>query len=578
MSIIAGIFLKDREARVAEPESASLKKWLAEAAGAEPVMHASGAVCFAKVDFGIYPDRAWRAAPGGDFAMLAGWPVLEEPDTLDRSVDLRVLSEAVSAGNDRPLARARGSYCAAFLDAKAHALHLVADKAALRPLYYHEDPRRVVFSTSLKVMEGLDFVPKRMDMRGVVELTTWGVPLADRTAYADIRTVRAGHRIRFDAAGSRPTAYWRWEDVDTSPLPVEEMRERAVTALRQAVVRRLGKDRSVFSFLSGGLDSRAVAAFLREQGREVHTFNFAPGGTLDAVLGEQFAAKVGTRHLAEPIPPGSPLTFLQMLRRSIDGHGAFHPAPERPGLIWDGGGTGTTLVMHRITDKAVGLFRQGRQREGVQDILDFNNMNLSPRIFSAAAYRKLSGLLMESVLEEMGKVKTGDPVRDFQVFMIHSYEGKHYHGLFEDLGDYRMELVQPFFDWNYVETCFHIPAEQCMWHRFYIPMLPNFPPAVSQVPWQAYPEAPPCPLPLPDFPNQWSKDNPYQVADSAKWKNLAWGLLSKRNFADPFLRKGFLTWSVLAHAAGIRDYRYVFKAWSRFSRHHAVSAGRYLEP
>lgn len=49
----------------------------------------------------------------------------------------------------------------------------------------------------------------------------------------------------------------------------------------------------MFSLLSGGLDSRMIAAALREQGAEVVACNFSPTGTQDQIYSGEAARALG---------------------------------------------------------------------------------------------------------------------------------------------------------------------------------------------------------------------------------------------------------------------------------------------
>jgi hypothetical protein len=67
---------------------------------------------------------------------------------------------------------------------------------------------------------------------------------------------------------------------------------------------------------------------------------------------------------------------------------------------------------------------------------------------------------------------------------------------FENLDLHRLELQLPFFDGAFLESVIATPLDWCLRHQFYVKMLPLFPPAVTEVPWQAYPGHQPCPLPV----------------------------------------------------------------------------------
>jgi asparagine synthase (glutamine-hydrolysing) len=584
MTIFAGIFLKDRNARISDADHAALLSAMTRSMGSAPTTHSAPAFMIAKVDIGAFSGDALlfgKQAPGGDpgdAAMLAGNPVLEDGVRWDRSRELAALAESLGRGDGSVAAKSRGSFVAAVYRARDHELHLLADRGATKPLYFHEDAHRLVFSTQLGIFENLDTIPKRMNIRAITEMSVFGVALADRTPYADIASVRACEWIRFGIGGRRKSFYFRWDHFSAEPGSEKQVGEEAYQVFRDGVNRRLGESRRVQSFLSGGLDSRCVVSVLRDLGAEVNSFNFSPALTLDSVLGEQFSAKVGTRHTAEAIRPGDARHFLTMLRERIDASEGLLPVANAPRQIWDGGGTGLTLNLHRINDGMVALLRAGKTDDAIRHTLKAHDLTLPRSLFQPETFAKLAGVLEEGIREELAGFQCEDPARLWQVFMLYSYEGKHLHGLLEDLGRYRIELVQPFLDWKLVETLFRLPVEKNMWHRFYFPWLKEFPAAVLQVPWQAYSWCPPCPLPLPALPDQWAKGNPFKIAEREKWRKKAGQLLWKRSFCPPLFRPGYLTLTTLASLARLGDYRYAFKVWNRFSQYHEKSGGRMVMP
>jgi hypothetical protein len=577
MSLLAGIFLKDRKSILSDEDRGALKTALIKATGLTPTLQDFPTARFCKIDFDAFPGEAlFRTVDA--MGMLAGDPVLEDQNIGDRAHQLKALAAEVWNGKTNLKRKSRGSYVAAFFGDHENELHLLADRGASKPLYYYEDARWVVFSSLLKVFENLDAVPKRMDIRALTEMTLFSVPLADRTPYADIHSVRAGEIIHFGARATRKSFYFRWDEVDTSPIPEKELSSRIRDAFHESVVRRSQGQKHVQSFLSGGLDSRCVAAELVGLGKHVQTFNFSPAQTLDSVLGSQFAACVKTEHFTEDIAPSDTRHFLKRLRDRLD-----HLPPEalladRSRQIWDGGGTGLTVNLHRIDDAMLGLLRENKTDEAIKRMVTLNGMHLPPGPFSPKTFLKIKDVLIEGVHAEFERINPKERGRLWPIFMLHSYEGKHLYALLEELGNYRIELVQPFLDWNFVEACFHLPLEKAMAHRFFFTWLKTLAPSVTEVAWQAYPDRPPCPLPLPDLPNQWAPGNPFRIAQREGLRKSAIELMKRRTFCSPIFRKRALVAMGILTGLNLRDYGYAIKIWKRFAPYYEKSHGKMVMP
>lgn len=118
------------------------------------------------------------------------------------------------------------------------------------------------------------------------------------TLIAGITALPAGEQItlRPGEPGHAIRAGWR----EGEPTPLTE--NAAVTELRQrlraAVAGRIGTEREVAVFLSGGLDSSLIAALLVELGVKVHLFTLDFGPPFDAELPFAHAAAA---HLGRPL-------------------------------------------------------------------------------------------------------------------------------------------------------------------------------------------------------------------------------------------------------------------------------------
>jgi hypothetical protein len=546
---------------------------------------------FAKVDIGAFASRGVIADLPGPLSMLAGEPLLEtdHPDVArSRGDDLEELHASWAGDDWRALRRARGAYCAAHYDPARSRLLLIADKLALRPIYYRVDADRVVFATALRVVERSG--PTEVDLRAVTEMATLGVALSDRTPYANVRALLAGEVLAIDgAAGIIRHQYWRWDDVAPSDRPPADLVRQAYDRFQSAVSCRLRGETSATAFLSGGLDSRCVVTALRTRGVRVRTFNFGIPGTQDEAFGSQYARAIGTDHVSVPMPLEGDPNFSVLMSASL---GVSLPAGGRPAdsrMAWsgDGGsvGTGHTYQTREMVDD----LRAGRVDAAVDRFVQQQGARLARRMFRPDIAERLASVPREGIHEELDGLHCADAGRKLHIFLLLNDQRRHLWNHFEDVDRHRVEFQLPFFDSQFITAMLEVPIDRCLYHAFYADWLDCFAPVIKMVPWQAYPGHLPCPIMAPDnLVHQWETERIHALRTHAKSALLrrANELMDAKAFPHEIMNRHALRLASWVYRAGAADYGYVIRQaslfysyWSRSSSSqtavlHSAGAGR----
>lgn len=184
-----------------------------------------------------------------------------------------------------------GIFAIGFLDVCAAELLLVRDGLGVKPLYYAEDDSGIWFSSELKalalncqkecVFSGL---LDNIDQVAIARYLTFLWCPGDATPIRQVRKLSPGGAMRVRAG--RIINQWLWYHLPVmSPAPRMSARQaiRLVRdRLEQAVHRQLVADVPVGGFLSGGLDSSAVAYFASANGRPYQCFTILQKGGVDA--------------------------------------------------------------------------------------------------------------------------------------------------------------------------------------------------------------------------------------------------------------------------------------------------------
>ncbi|MBI5845238.1 MAG: asparagine synthase (glutamine-hydrolyzing) [Deltaproteobacteria bacterium] len=201
--------------------------------------------------------------------------------------------------------RLNGQWAFAILDRDNRRLFLSRDRFGEKPLFYHEAPGFFAFASELSALAAHPSVPSSLDRKSLVKYFAYGYIPAPRSLYEGVKKLPAGKSLVYDLDSGKTSLKTHFtfliEPFEKIPKrPEDEWGEEIRRLLAESVRLRLIADVPVGVFLSGGIDSSAVAAFAsmaRPQGG-VETFSIAfEEKSFDESPYARLAAKsFGTRH------------------------------------------------------------------------------------------------------------------------------------------------------------------------------------------------------------------------------------------------------------------------------------------
>jgi asparagine synthase (glutamine-hydrolysing) len=561
----------------------SLREDLARALSRDPAdcvhVHETDGCQLAFVDLELQPGTGEIVDADASVAMLSGDLLLSSRREATRDDDLRKLHERWRVGDDTLLRQADGSFAVAQWLPREGVLRLAVDSVGARTLYVAFAHGVVYFATALRVFESLGCLPKKLCREALLELAAFGFPLGTRTPYEDIEMLDGGEALEIRrGVGIRRYKYWDWQHVGPSGLSADDTRVQLYETFQRAVERRLDGSTTVLSFLSGGLDSRCVTASLRAAGVDVCSINIAPEGSADLELGRQAAEHLGTRHLEVPHGPMDGFDRIVAAHRTwLDGVPTSQ-RPTNPRVAWTGNGGSVGMGHVYLDDDMVSLMRQGRRRAAAEAYLKKNRIELSPRIFLGEYRKAIQDCCVNGVLDQLQLHGSYDEARRLFLFLMMNDQRRHLATLFENVDRYRLELVNPFFDRSLIRDVIAAPIELFIKHRFYNKWLEEFPYALASIPWQAYGDHEPCPLPIAErLTTQWAPGfYSQQLLRSARAELLkrAQDALANPRFPSQILRRPLVRTAWWLTRFGVRDYSYLLKTAANLTDYASMVAAR----
>lgn len=219
--------------------------------------------------------------------------------------DTEVIAHLYEEYGDEFVHKLNGMFAIAVWDARRQRVVLVRDRLGIKPLYWHDDGRRVAFGSELKAVLAAGEIDRRVDPCALVEYLTFGHVPAPRTIFESVRKLEPGHIAMI---ASRGTQVWRYWDIP----PIEGGADEALESpadrrlvddfaglLEDAAAIRLEADVPLGAFLSGGVDSAAVVAAMcrRATGPVVtQTVGFSEADHDERDAARATAEMLGTRH------------------------------------------------------------------------------------------------------------------------------------------------------------------------------------------------------------------------------------------------------------------------------------------
>ncbi len=191
----------------------------------------------------------------------------------------------------------RGMFAFAIWDREKETLFIARDRLGIKPLYYRLTSASLFFGSEIKVILANDGVRPEFHSAALPEYLAFGYLSGDETFYKGVHKLMPGHWMEADAKGAvNIQQYW---DLDVSTTHSSRNEAYYVDAYRemleQAVGSHLMSDVPLGVFLSGGVDSSAVAALMTKiRQSPIETFSV---GYTEQRYSELPYARIVAKHL-----------------------------------------------------------------------------------------------------------------------------------------------------------------------------------------------------------------------------------------------------------------------------------------
>ena len=205
----------------------------------------------------------------------------------------------------------RGMFGFVIWDTQEKTMFAGRDQFGIKPLYYATTEAGTVFASEMKcILEMADAIglDLSLDKRAIEHYVDLQYVPEPESLHANIRRVESGSTVTLKPGGEVVSDRYFKPTFPAQPVPAgqeQALFDRIARALEDSVEKHMRADVTVGSFLSGGIDSTAIAALAKRHNPNLLTFTtgFEREGYSEVDVAAESAAAIGVEHIVKIVSP-----------------------------------------------------------------------------------------------------------------------------------------------------------------------------------------------------------------------------------------------------------------------------------
>ncbi|MDY3127914.1 MAG: asparagine synthase (glutamine-hydrolyzing) [Corynebacterium sp.] len=203
----------------------------------------------------------------------------------------------------------RGMFGIVIWDTQDKVMFAARDQFGIKPLYYATTEAGTVFASEMKsILAVADDIGLELslDKRAIEHYIDLQYVPEPESLHANIRRVESGCTVTLRPGEDvKAERYFAPEFQTKSVDNEQQLYDRIARALEDSVEKHMRADVTVGSFLSGGIDSTAIAALAKRHNPDLLTFTtgFEREGYSEVDVAAESAAAIGAEHIVKIVSP-----------------------------------------------------------------------------------------------------------------------------------------------------------------------------------------------------------------------------------------------------------------------------------
>lgn len=202
--------------------------------------------------------------------------------------DTAILAPLYDAYGEGMLKKLEGIFAFAIWDSQEKALFAARDHLGMKPFYYAETAKGLVFSSELKALLEVEAVPRELDKESVLSYVRYLWCAGEGTMLKGVKKLLPGHFMTVSKDCFCLISKW-YEPPLTEEYEAKKP-EELLALFDEVVAEQTLSDVPVGAFLSGGVDSSAIVASMVANNPDTKLDTFCIGFDSDDMKNEGFSS------------------------------------------------------------------------------------------------------------------------------------------------------------------------------------------------------------------------------------------------------------------------------------------------
>lgn len=238
----------------------------------------------------------------------------------DTEVVLRLFSKL----GTEALEHLNGMFATGIWNTGTATLTLARDAFGIKPLFYIYAPDAFWFASEIKALLEVPGVARKVNLNAVWNYLSLNYVPGEQTAFSGILELRPGHCLTIRAGDGRSSVspIFDWTYREDLKLTTTDATQAVAATLRDAVARHMISDVPIGVMLSGGLDSSAITAMVRNVrgDSDFHTYSliFEEKSFDERLYARKVAEHAGSKHHEIVVKPDEVQDLIPAYLAHID--------------------------------------------------------------------------------------------------------------------------------------------------------------------------------------------------------------------------------------------------------------------
>ena len=194
--------------------------------------------------------------------------------------------------------RLNGMFAFALFDKKQNRLWLARDRLGIKPLFYLKSDKQFIFSSDLNAIKTIKNVTVKEE--ALIKYLGFSYVPEPETIYHDVYKLGCGEQITIENSNFKHSSYWTPHVSSTFVGSIQEATSKLEAILFESSKLQIRSDVPIGVFLSGGIDSSAIAAFVAKLNTQnaikTFTVNFLGKRGQDSKYAKIIADTIEAKH------------------------------------------------------------------------------------------------------------------------------------------------------------------------------------------------------------------------------------------------------------------------------------------